>query len=79
MYDAELYRTKDEVREWMHSDPIALLEERMRAGGLLADADLQSIEADIACELDQAIAEAEAGPWEPLEDLTQNVYAPGQT
>jgi pyruvate dehydrogenase E1 component alpha subunit len=77
MYDAELYRTKDEVGEWMHRDPIALFEQRMRADGLLADADLQAIEADIASELDDAIAEAEAGPWEPLEELTRNVYAAG--
>jgi pyruvate dehydrogenase E1 component alpha subunit len=78
MYDAELYRSKEEVGEWMHRDPIALLEERMRAGGLLADADLEAIEADIASELDNAVAEAEAGPWEPLAELTQNVYAPGR-
>ena len=77
MYDAELYRTKDEVGEWMHRDPIALFEARMRADGLLADADLEAIEADIATELDQAVAEAEAGPWEPVEDLTRNVYADG--
>lgn len=77
MYDAELYRTKEEVGEWMHRDPIALLEERMRADGLLADADLQAIEADIASELDNAVAEAEAGPWEPVGELTQNVYASG--
>jgi pyruvate dehydrogenase E1 component alpha subunit len=75
MYDAELYRTKDEVGEWMHRDPIALFEERMRAAGLLADADLAAIEAEIAEELDGAVAEAEAGPWEPLEELTRNLYA----
>ena len=75
MYDAELYRTKAEVGKWMQRDPITLLEQRMRTGGALADADLQVIEADIAAELDQAVAEAEAGPWEPLEDLLRNVYA----
>ncbi len=77
MYDAELYRTKDEVGEWMHRDPITLFEARMRADGLLEDADLAAIEAEIAGELEAAVAEAEAGPWEPLEELTRNVYAQG--
>lgn len=75
MYDAELYRTKAEVGEWMHRDPIALLETRMRAEGLLGDDELAAIEADVARELDDAVAEAEAGPWEPIEGLTRNVYA----
>jgi len=77
MYDAELYRTKDEVGEWMHRDPIALFEARLRADGLLGDADLASLESDVATELDAAVAEAEAGPWEPVEELTRNVYANG--
>jgi pyruvate dehydrogenase E1 component alpha subunit len=77
MYDAELYRSKAEVGEWMHRDPITLFEQRMRAEGLLADADLEVIEAEIAAELEGAIAEAEAGPWEPVEELMRNLYAEG--
>jgi pyruvate dehydrogenase E1 component subunit alpha len=79
MYDAELYRTKQEVGEWMHRDPIVLFEARMRADRMLEDSDLESIEADIAAELDGAVAEAEAGPWETVEELTDNVYARGGT
>ena len=75
MYDAELYRTKAEVSEWMHRDPIQLFTERVSAGGLLTEADIQAIEADVASELDLAVAEAESGPWEPVEELTRNVYA----
>ena len=75
MYDAELYRTKDEVGEWMHRDPITLFEARLRADGMLEDADLAALEREIGAELDAAVAEAEAGPWEPLEQLTRNVYA----
>jgi pyruvate dehydrogenase E1 component alpha subunit len=75
MYDAELYRTKDEVGEWMHRDPITLFEARLRADGMLEDADLTALESEIGAELDAAVAEAAAGPWEPLEELTRNVYA----
>jgi pyruvate dehydrogenase E1 component alpha subunit len=74
MYDAELYRTKEEVAEWKRRDPIVLLEQRLREGGLLNDTDLRKIETAIAAEIDGAVAFAEAGPWEPVEDLTKDVY-----
>jgi TPP-dependent pyruvate/acetoin dehydrogenase alpha subunit len=42
--------------------------------GLLADPDLQKIESVVAAEIEEAVASAEAGPWEPVEDLTKDVY-----
>jgi pyruvate dehydrogenase E1 component alpha subunit len=74
MYDAELYRTKDEVTEWKRRDPIATFEQTLRTMGLLADPDLQKIESVVAAEIEEAVASAEAGPWEPVEDLTKDVY-----
>jgi pyruvate dehydrogenase E1 component alpha subunit len=75
MADPDLYRGKDEVEHWKaERDPIALFEARLRKAKLLTDDDLASMEADIAVELDQAIAAAEAAPIEPLEDLTKDVY-----
>jgi len=76
MADPDLYRTKEEIEHWKERDPIALLEARLRDGKLIADADVAGIEAEIATELDDAIAVAEAGPWEPVEDLTRDVYTP---
>jgi len=75
MYDAELYRTKEEVHEWMRRDPIAAFDARLRAAGLLDDADLRTLEAEVALELDGALEQAEAGPLEPVEDLARHVYA----
>ncbi len=74
MYDPELYRSRDEVEQWTTRDPIALFTARLRASDLLADTDLAGIEASVAAEIDGAVAEAEAGPWEPVEDLTRDVY-----
>jgi pyruvate dehydrogenase E1 component alpha subunit len=68
MFDAELYRDKAEVREWMKRDPIALLQSRMNA-------DTSALEAEVARELDEAVRFAEAGRWEPIETLTRHVYA----
>lgn len=76
MYDPELYRPKFEVEQWKERDPIRLLESQLREHGLLADADLTEIERTVAAEIDAAVSEAEAGPWEPVEDLLKDVSTP---
>jgi pyruvate dehydrogenase E1 component alpha subunit len=73
MYDPELYRNKDEVAHWKERDPIALFAARLRAEGLLTDAELAAIERGVAAEVERAVAFAEAGPWEPVEDLLKDV------
>ena len=77
--DPELYRTKDEVEQWKARDPIATFTSLLRERGLLSDADLAEIEASVVAEVDAAVALAEAGPWEAVEDLTKDVYAPVTT
>jgi pyruvate dehydrogenase E1 component alpha subunit len=74
MYDPELYREKAEVEEWRERDPITIHVERLREAGLLTDDELAAIEAEVAAELDRAVAFAEAAPVEPVEDLTRFVY-----
>ena len=43
---------------------------------MLHDADLQRIEVEVESEVDAAVAFAEAGSWEPVEDLTRDIYTP---
>ena len=76
MADPELYRGKPEVETWKARDPIATFAARLRAEGRLTDADVAALEADVAAEIDEAVRFAEAGPWEPVEDLTRDVYTP---
>ena len=76
MYDAELYRTKDEVAQWKQRDPIALFQQQLRAEGSLTDAHLDSMETAIAAEIAGAVSFAENSLWEPLEDLAKDVYTP---
>lgn len=75
MFDAELYRTKDEVAEWKKRDPITLFFDSMKAASILSDADLTAVEAEVAKEVDESVAFAEAGTWEPVADLTRFVYS----
>lgn len=74
MYDAELYRGKAEVEQWKQRDPIDSFIARLRQDGLLTDPALAAIESDVACEIEEAVAFAEAGAWEPVGDLTKDVY-----
>jgi pyruvate dehydrogenase E1 component alpha subunit len=76
MYDPDLYRTKEEIERWKARDPIALFTAALRERRLLVDADLAAIEAAVAGEIAAAIAEAEAGPWEPVADLVKDVHTP---
>jgi pyruvate dehydrogenase E1 component alpha subunit len=77
MSDPDLYRAKAEVAHWRERDPIALLENRLRAVGALADDDRDALESAVGKEIDEAVAFAEAGPWEPVEDLTRHVMTRG--
>ena len=74
MYDPELYRSHAEVEEWRERDPIALFEALLRAEGALDDAALAALEAELAAEIDEAVAFAEASPLEPVEDLERFIY-----
>jgi pyruvate dehydrogenase E1 component alpha subunit len=75
MFDAELYRDKAEVEEWKKRGPILRFGDWLRENDILHETDLQAIETETAAEVDAAIAFAEAGTWEPVEDLAKYVYA----
>jgi len=74
-FDPELYRSKAEVEQWKHHDPIERFAGWLRETGILHPSDFEAIEKEIAAEIEAAVAFAEAGTWEPVERLTQNVYA----
>ena len=73
MSDPDLYRTKEEIEEWKKRDPILLFQSRLREWGLITDADLARMEAEIGAEMDEAVRFAEASEPEPVADLLKNV------
>jgi pyruvate dehydrogenase E1 component alpha subunit/2-oxoisovalerate dehydrogenase E1 component len=75
MYDPELYRDKEEVEEWKKRDPIPALIASLQEDGKKADAEVSQMERDIAKQIEDAIVFAEAGTWEPVEDLLRFVYS----
>ena len=79
MFDAELYRDKPEVQAWRRRDPILLFNSQLKENGLLTDADLEEIEKAVAEEINDAVEFAQAGTWEPIEELTRFVYSERST
>ncbi len=79
MADPDLYRSHAEVAEWKRRCPITTFAAMLRGEGLLTDAAWNDMEAGVGAEVAEAVAVAEAGPWEPTEDLTRDVYTPRET
>jgi pyruvate dehydrogenase E1 component alpha subunit len=69
MFDAQLYRSKQEVDAWRAKDPVRQLQTWLEQTGLMHADEIAAIEADIAAEIEAAVAFAEAGTWEPVEEL----------
>lgn len=75
MYDPQLYRAKEEVEEWKGRGPILRFQRWALEAGELHEDDVREIEAEVAREVSGAVAFAEAGTWEPVEDLMRDVGA----
>jgi pyruvate dehydrogenase E1 component alpha subunit/2-oxoisovalerate dehydrogenase E1 component len=79
MFDPELYRSKAEVEDWKKKDPILLLISRMKEASAITQSDVEDMERTVAAEVAAAVAYAEAGTWEPAEELARFVYSQGRT
>jgi pyruvate dehydrogenase E1 component alpha subunit len=77
MFDPELYREHSEVDAWKQRDPIEQLRDRLESDGMLSDVDWDAMEADVAAIVDAAVAFADAGTREPIEELTRFVQSEG--
>jgi len=79
MSDPEKYRDKAEVERWKTHGPIHTFTDRLKAAGMLDEADFNRIDAEAASEVEAAVAFAEAGTWEPAAQLTRDVIASTST
>ncbi len=74
MFDAQLYRSKTEVQEWMEYDPIKELFHKLEKESKIESAKIQEISAEVDAEIAAAVDFAEAGTWEAIDDLCRDVY-----
>lgn len=75
MFDPELYRDRDEVEQWKKRGPIHTFSARLKAQAHLTEAQFLELDAKAMREVEDAVAFAEAGTWEPVEDLAKDVYS----
>lgn len=79
MYDPDRYRTKDEVQRWRERDPIELLRRRLADQGLVDAERAAAIDAAVVEEVDAAVAEADHGTPEPVDELARWVLSDSST
>ena len=60
---------------WVERDPIPTLLGRLQADGALSDGDWAAMQQEVDAEMEKAVAYAEAGTPEPVEELTRFVYS----
>jgi len=73
------YRTKDEVEQAKAKDPIHTFADRLKADGLLDDERWQTLEAEVADEVEDAIRFADESPDPAPEALYTDVYREGSS
>jgi pyruvate dehydrogenase E1 component alpha subunit len=76
MFDPDLYRDKAEIEQWKTRGPIHTFSARLKAQGDLTEAQFLDFDREVMQEVAEAVAFAEAGTWEPVEDLARDVYTP---
>jgi len=77
------YRSREEVEKWKGKDPIPAFRARLLEEQVASEEDARSIEADVAAELEEAVAFALSAPPPPpraaFEDLFAAAYRPEVT
>ncbi|MGM0585567.1 MAG: pyruvate dehydrogenase (acetyl-transferring) E1 component subunit alpha [Pseudomonadota bacterium] len=75
MFDAQLYRDREEVQSWRERGPIKRFREWLLETGLMHEAEIEEIEREVGAEIADAVEFAEAADWEPVSDLARHVTA----
>jgi pyruvate dehydrogenase E1 component alpha subunit len=75
MFDAELYRDKEEVVQWKKRGPLVMFRKKLEEAGLWDQIDETEIEKEVDGIVNDAVEFAENGTLEPIEDLEKFVYS----
>ena len=75
MFDPQLYRDKAEIESWRPREPILRFQGWLEANHMVHPNEVMRMTAEIDLEIAEAVSFAEAGTWEPVEQLCRFVYA----
>ena len=73
MFDPDLYRSRHEVEEWKHRDPIRILADRLLAEHVLTSDDVDGLWTAAREETEAAVRAADAAAFEGLDTLERHV------
>ena len=73
--DRQLYRTREEVQEWMAKDPIRRHAQHLTEAGILHHEEAQQIEREARALIEEAVQYAEESLEPQVEEILQGVYA----
>mgnify|MGYP001328547550 CR=1 FL=1 len=74
MFDPELYRDKSEVEAWKSRGPLHTYSARLKAEGRFSEAEFLALDSLVRDEVEDAVAYAESGTWEPIDELMRAVH-----
>ena len=72
--DPQLYRSKEEVEEWMKKDPIPKFEKQLIDNKVSTTEELKAIQDKIQKEIDDAVRFAEESPYPAEIETVQDIY-----
>lgn len=72
--DPARYRPKEEVDEWLRRDPIKRFEDYLLQNDVLTEEELQSVKAQVADRIDDAVKFALENPYPAPEEALEDVY-----
>ncbi len=75
MADPMVYRKKTEEEEWRNKGPIVRMKRHMEELGLLDEAEMKALEAEIDEVIEDAVQFADESPVLPYESISDDVYA----
>jgi len=77
-FDGQLYREKEEIRQWEEKGPVIRLQNWLKENNHFNEEELDELESEIKAEIEAAIEFAEGGAREDIRDLCKDVYSPTQ-
>ena len=75
MFDAQLYRDKQEVEAWRQRGPLITFTTHCKQAGLMTEDDFVRVEKEAQMEVEAAVRFAHASALEPVEELSRFVCA----
>ncbi len=72
--DPQKYRSKEEVDEYKHKDPITLVLQTIKENNFATDEDIKVIDDRIAGVVEESVKFAEESPWPADSELLKDVY-----